>query len=131
MARCGALYGGVTRRAPLVLISTSVQEVLTKRQASTDVEEPNVERFVRGSRPRTRDLGRGRSRPACDGYRVAEASGDGRSTVTAVEWNPQFNVSVELTLTAANGTNYSVELAPPWWWAEQHFPTIHVNDTLK
>src|SRR2546426_3854990 len=51
--------------------------------------------------------------------------------VTAVEWNPHFNVSVELTLTAANGTNYSVELAPPWWWAEQHFPTIHVNDTLK
>src|SRR3989475_2698674 len=52
-------------------------------------------------------------------------------TVTALEWNPHFNVSVELTLTAANGTNYSVELAPPWWWAEQHFPTIHVNDTLK
>src|SRR2546427_3293262 len=51
--------------------------------------------------------------------------------VTAVEWNPHFNVSVELTLTAANGTNYSVELAPPWWWAEQHFPTIRVNDTLK
>src|SRR3989449_7413305 len=52
-------------------------------------------------------------------------------TVTAVEWNPHFNVSVELTLTAANGTNYSVELAPPWLWGEQHFPTIHVNDTLK
>src|SRR5256712_12563274 len=52
-------------------------------------------------------------------------------TVTALEWNPHFNASVELTLTAANGTNYSVELAPPWWWAEQHFPTIHVNDTLK
>jgi len=52
-------------------------------------------------------------------------------TVTALEWNPHFNMSVELTLTAANGTNYSVELAPPWWWAEQHFPTIHVNDTLK
>src|SRR2546427_3645244 len=52
-------------------------------------------------------------------------------TVTAVEWNPHFNESVEVTLTAANGTNYSVELAPPWWWAEQHFPTIHVNDTLK
>src|SRR2546426_2239944 len=52
-------------------------------------------------------------------------------TVTAVEWNPHFNMSVELTLTAANGTNYSVELAPPWWWAEQHFLTIHVNDTLK
>src|SRR3989475_6853662 len=51
--------------------------------------------------------------------------------VTAVEWNPHFNVTVEVTLTAANGTNYSVELAPPWWWAEQHFPTIHVNDTLK
>src|SRR3989449_7398762 len=51
--------------------------------------------------------------------------------VTALEWNPHFNMSVELTLTAANGTNYSVELAPPWWWAEQHFPTIHVNDTLK
>src|SRR5256712_12869122 len=52
-------------------------------------------------------------------------------TVTALEWNPHFNASVELTLTAANGTNYSVELAPPWWWAEQHFPTIHVNDMLK
>jgi len=52
-------------------------------------------------------------------------------TVTAVEWNPHFNVSVEVTLTAANGTNYSVELAPPWWWAEQHLPTIQVNDTLK
>src|SRR3989441_12002391 len=52
-------------------------------------------------------------------------------TVTAVEWNPHFNESVEVTLTAANGTNYSVELAPPWWWAEQHFLTIHVNDTLK
>ena len=52
-------------------------------------------------------------------------------TVTAVEWNPHFNVSVEVTLTAANGTNYSVRLAPPWWWAEQHLPTIQVNDTLK
>jgi len=52
-------------------------------------------------------------------------------TVTAVEWNPRFNVSVEVTLTAANGTNYSVRLAPPWWWAEQHLPTIQVNDTLK
>src|SRR2546429_4358489 len=52
-------------------------------------------------------------------------------TVTAVDWNPHFNESVELTLTAANGTNYSVELAPPWWWAEQNFATIHVNDTLK
>src|SRR5436309_10605804 len=52
-------------------------------------------------------------------------------TVTAVEWNPHCNVSVEVTLTAANGTNYSVELAPPWWWAEQHLPTIQVNDTLK
>src|SRR5438093_12930228 len=52
-------------------------------------------------------------------------------TVTAADWNPNFIESVELTMTAANGTNYSVELAPPWWWAEQHFPTIHVNDTLK
>src|SRR3989454_1840055 len=52
-------------------------------------------------------------------------------TVTAVDWNPHFNGSVELTLTAANGTNYSVELAPPWWWAEQNFTTIHENDTLK
>src|SRR3989449_10068351 len=52
-------------------------------------------------------------------------------TVTAVDWNPHFNESVELTLTAANGTNYSVELARQRWWAEQHFPTIHVNDTLK
>src|SRR3989442_8025971 len=52
-------------------------------------------------------------------------------TVTAVDWNPHFNESVELTLTTANGTNYSVELAPPWWWAQQNFTTIHVNDTLK
>src|SRR2546428_4363529 len=52
-------------------------------------------------------------------------------TVTAVDWNPHFNESVELTLTTANGTNYSVDLAPPWWWAEQNFTTIHVNDTLK
>src|SRR5213594_4056767 len=52
-------------------------------------------------------------------------------TATAVEWNSHFNESVEVTLAAANGTNYSVELAPPCWWAEQHFPTIHVNDTLK
>src|SRR3989475_10454442 len=52
-------------------------------------------------------------------------------TVTAVDWNPHFNESAELTLTEANGTNYSGELAPPWWWAEQNFPTIHVNDTLK
>ncbi|HYT18288.1 MAG TPA: hypothetical protein VEO18_08585 [Thermoplasmata archaeon] len=51
-------------------------------------------------------------------------------TVSAVDWNPHFNESVELTLTTANGTNYSVELAPPWW-AQQNFPTIHVNDTLK
>lgn len=51
-------------------------------------------------------------------------------TVTAVDWNPHFNESVELTLTA-NGTNYSVELAPPWWWAQQNYTTIHVNDTLK
>ncbi len=51
--------------------------------------------------------------------------------VTAVEWNPHFNVTVEVTLTATNGTNYSVELGPPWWWAEQHYPTIHVNDTMK
>jgi hypothetical protein len=52
-------------------------------------------------------------------------------TVTAVDWNPHFNESVELTLTTANGTNYSIELAPPWWWAQQNFTTIHVNDTLK
>src|SRR2546428_452993 len=52
-------------------------------------------------------------------------------TVTAVDWNPHFNESVELTLTVANGTNYSVEVAPPWWWAEHNFATIHVNDTLK
>lgn len=51
--------------------------------------------------------------------------------VVAVEWNPHFNVSSELTLRDANGTNYSVELAPPWWLAQQHLPGIHVNDTLK
>jgi len=52
-------------------------------------------------------------------------------TVTVVEWNAHFNENVEVTLTVANGTNYSVELGPPWLWAVQHFPTIHVNDTLK
>jgi hypothetical protein len=52
-------------------------------------------------------------------------------TVTVVDWNAHFNESVELSLTTANGTNYSVELAPPWWWAQQSFPMIHVNDTLK
>src|SRR3989475_10381697 len=52
-------------------------------------------------------------------------------TMTGGDWNPHFNESVELTLTAANGRNYSAELAPPWWWAEQNFPTIHVNDTSK
>ena len=52
-------------------------------------------------------------------------------TVTAVEWNPHFNVTVEVTLMDANGTNYSVELGPPSSLAERNFPTIHVNDTLK
>src|SRR5436309_13298260 len=52
-------------------------------------------------------------------------------TVTAVEWNPHFNVSVEVTLTAANGMQHSLRLAPPWWWAEQHLPTSQVNDTEK
>src|SRR6266568_952009 len=51
--------------------------------------------------------------------------------VTAVDWNPHFNATVEVTVTVANGTNYSVELTPPWWWSENHYPAIQVNDTLK
>ncbi len=51
--------------------------------------------------------------------------------VTAVDWNPHFNATVEVTVTVANGTNYSVELTPPWWWSENHYPAIQVNNTLK
>lgn len=50
--------------------------------------------------------------------------------VTAVEWNPHFNTSVEFNLT--NGTTtYHVELAPPWYWAEHNYPAIKVNDTVS
>src|SRR5207245_4555341 len=78
VVRCGALYGGLTRRASLVLISTSVQEALTRRRTSTEVEEQNVERCVCGSRGRPRDLSRDRCRPAFDGHGLAGASGVGR-----------------------------------------------------
>lgn len=50
--------------------------------------------------------------------------------VVAAEWNPHWNATPEITV-HANGTNYSVSLAPPWWWAEHKYPVIHVNDTVK
>lgn len=51
-------------------------------------------------------------------------------TVTSVDWNPHFNVSTEFTL--KNGTNtVHVDLGPPWYWAEHHYPAIQVNDTVS
>ncbi len=51
-------------------------------------------------------------------------------TVSAVDWNPHFNVAAEFNLT--NGTKtYQVSLAPPWWWAEHNYPAIKVNDTVS
>ncbi len=50
--------------------------------------------------------------------------------VASVDWNPHFNVSVEFNLT--NGTkSYQVELGPPWYWAEQNYPAIKVNDSVS
>ena len=52
--------------------------------------------------------------------------------VVAVEWNPHFNVTVEFTLyNKTSDTNYTVELGPPWYWAEHKIPAIKVNDTVK
>ncbi len=50
--------------------------------------------------------------------------------VTSVDWNPHFNVSTEFNLTSGTKT-YQVELGPPWYWAEQHYPAIKVNDTVS
>ena len=53
--------------------------------------------------------------------------------VMSVEWNPNWNVSVEFTLetSGANQTMHHIELGPPWWWAEHDAPSIRVNDTVK
>lgn len=51
-------------------------------------------------------------------------------TVTSVDWNPHFNASVEFDL--KNGTStVHVELGPPWYWAEHHYPLLKVNDTAS
>ncbi len=51
-------------------------------------------------------------------------------TVSSVDWNPHFNVSVEFNLT--NGTkSYQVEVGPPWYWAEHNYPAIKVNDSVS
>lgn len=52
--------------------------------------------------------------------------------VVHVAWNPHFEVAVSFQV--HNGTDdatYTVELGPPWWWAEVGLPQIEVNDTLK
>ena len=51
-------------------------------------------------------------------------------TVTAVDWNPHFNTSVEFDLKNATST-FHVELAPPWFWAEHNYPALKVNDTVS
>ena len=51
-------------------------------------------------------------------------------TVTAVDWNPHFNTSVEFDLKNATST-FHVELAPPWYWAEHNYPALKVNDTVS
>ncbi len=52
--------------------------------------------------------------------------------VVAVEWNPHYNVTVEFSLyNSTDNTTYHVELGPPWYWAEQKYPAIKVNDTVK
>ncbi len=51
-------------------------------------------------------------------------------TVTSVDWNPHFNVSVGFNL-SSNGTTIHVDLAPPWYWAEHNYPAIKVNDSVS
>ena len=51
-------------------------------------------------------------------------------TVVSVEWNPHFNVSVEFDLKNATST-FHVELGPPWYWVEHHYPAIKVNDAVS
>lgn len=50
--------------------------------------------------------------------------------VTAVDWNPHFNTSVEFDLKNATST-FHVGLAPPWYWAEHNYPGLKVNDTVS
>jgi hypothetical protein len=50
--------------------------------------------------------------------------------VTAVDWNPHFNTSVEFDLKNATST-FHVELAPPWYWAEHNYTALKVNDTVS
>ncbi len=51
-------------------------------------------------------------------------------TVTSVEWNPHFNVSVDFTLNSS-GNSIHVELGPPWYWAEHKYPAIKVNESVS
>ncbi len=51
-------------------------------------------------------------------------------TVTSVDWNPHFNVSVGFNM-SSNGTAIHVDLAPPWYWAEHNYPAIKVNDSVS
>ncbi len=51
-------------------------------------------------------------------------------TVTSVDWNPHFNAGVAFDLKNAT-TTIHVELGPPWYWAEQKYPAIKVNDSAS
>ncbi len=51
-------------------------------------------------------------------------------TVTSVEWNPHFNVSVDFTMNSS-GKSIHVELGPPWYWAEHKYPAIKVNESVS
>ncbi len=51
-------------------------------------------------------------------------------TVTSVDWNPHFNVSVDFNMTSG-GSTIHVELGPPWYWAEHNYPAIKVNDSVS
>src|SRR3989442_14710331 len=116
----------------MVLISTSVQQALTRRQPSSGQRRSGMSNALYAilAMALVTSVGAGVAIHVMDSE-SPENLVTVEGTVTAVDWNPHFNESAELTLTEANGTNYSVELAPPWWWAEQNLPTIHVNDTLK
>ncbi len=51
-------------------------------------------------------------------------------TVSSVEWNPHFDVSVGFNLTNATSTVH-VSVGPPWYWAEHSYPAIKVNETVS
>lgn len=51
-------------------------------------------------------------------------------TVSSVEWNPHFNVSVGFNLTNATET-FHVTLGPPWYWAEHDYPAIKVGEPVS